>query len=98
MAQDDEPLAFIAAPLRLTLSGQAHLDDEVAHLLLRLIEAVDRLDAPGPLPAQEGDAARVLALRRIERVEDDEPRPGLPDIEVVGVRDEGRDLRARRPR
>src|SRR5262249_2552052 len=75
MAQDDEALAFVAAAGGLPLARQAHLRDEMAHLLLCLVETMDPNDAAAPLPAQECDAARVLPLGRIERVEHHELRP-----------------------
>ena len=98
MAEEDVALALVTRRLRLADLGQLRLHDQMPEVALDRRQSVHRLDAALALAAQVGATGSEAVRRRIELVLDHEPRPGAIEVEVVGVGDQRRDLRPRRPR
>src|SRR5579885_367643 len=98
MAQDDVAFALVAAGGSLARSGEFHVTDERAKLSLGLLQAVNRFHLPSPLTAEERSAAGVASRGRLELAVNHHARPREHEVNVVGARDERRDLRAGRTR
>src|SRR5262245_18193419 len=94
MPDDDIAVALVATAVRLARARQPRLDDERCHVL-RLVESVDRAHLALALAAQIRRAHGVLPRRGLEFVVDYDARPGTVEIEVVGVRDQRRELGTR---
>src|SRR5215210_2095738 len=95
MSDDDVALALVAGRGRLPYLRQPGLDDEMAELLLQLLDTVHRTDPATALPAQVGGARGVPALGPVEPAENDQLRPHLIEVHLVHVTEHRGDLGTR---
>jgi hypothetical protein len=96
VADDDVPVAFVAAGRRGTGSRQTDVDDTSDRRFAHIVEPVSGDDrAALALGAKVGGADGVAARRWVELVRDGESRPRRVHVDIVGEGHQGHELGAR---